>query len=127
MKTLKALKLYINETKQGDSRIIYQTNNMAKKLPVFDTVKKIELDTVNRGKVTFVISQTIKGFFAHEIGELTQWAKVFGGEERKAHRINPTRGYLNQYGRWWREVPLKTIEEAMNIITERAQTHVQYF
>jgi|LakMenEpi03Aug12_release.lakeMendotaPanAssembly.Ray.scaffolds.fasta_scaffold1233374_1 hypothetical protein len=51
-------------------------------------VKKLTIE--NR---ELVISSAIRpcgkeGFYAHEIRDKTQWARIFGGEERNAIRIN---------------------------------------
>jgi len=69
----------------------------------------------NRGLTEFIISETDKGFFAHELGDLTQWAKVFHTQERKAYRLNPRKRYGNQYGRYWRETPVKTLSNAFDL------------
>jgi hypothetical protein len=90
-------------------------------------ILKIERDTVNRGTKLFLVSTNGKGYFAHEVGEKTQWAQVFGGEECKAHRLNPSTRYGNQYVRSWKPKPFKSIGDAMSRIAERANTHVQYF
>ena len=90
-------------------------------------IQHLTLPTVNRGEKEFIISQTDKGFFAHELGDLTQWAKVFGGGEQKAHRLNPNRRIGNQYIRSWRPRPFKTIDRAISSIHEHANTSVQYF
>jgi hypothetical protein len=90
-------------------------------------IQKIEVKTVNRGVQTFTVSQNSKGFFAHELGELTQWAKAFNTGEQKAHRLNPTKVVGNQYGSWWKPKPFQYVNEAFQAIHNQANTNVQYF
>lgn len=91
------------------------------------TIIRIERDTANRGIKTFIVSQNEKGYFAHELGDLTQWAKVTGNGELAAHRLNPTVKRGNQYGRYFKQKPFTSISEAMTAITERADTKTWYF
>jgi len=77
-------------------------------------VKQFSLETVNRGICEYTITQDKKGFYAHELGELTQWAKVMQTGERKAHRINNNRRRGNQHRTQWVPIPYKSIEEAEN-------------
>ncbi len=73
---------------------------------------------INANDRQFIISQTDKGYFAHELGELTQWAIVTGNGERKAHRINPARRFANQYGAFWRPIPFKSLQDAANAVND---------
>ena len=91
------------------------------------TVFEKTLPTVNRGRKLFTVSVDAKGkFFAHEIGERTQWAEVIGKDQLKAHRLNPTKKHGNQHGRRFRLVGMPTVIEAKRLIYDRAQTYVQY-
>lgn len=90
-------------------------------------IEKIELPTINRGIKQFIISQGAKGYFAHEVGKLLEICHVIGGNECYAHRLNPSVRRGNQYGRYWREKPFTTINQAKQAITNRAETNVQYF
>jgi hypothetical protein len=87
---------------------------------------KTDLLTVNRGVRTFTISQSEKGFFAHEIGELTQIAKVIGGDTRNAHRLNPTVKRANQYGKFFKPKPLQ-LSECLSIIGKAATSFIYRF
>ena len=85
-------------------------------------VYKMQLETANRGMKLFVISANDKSqYFAHEVGELTQWARLFNTGECNAHRINKTRRHGNAYGRRWIIKPFKTISEAVNASIKQAQ------
>lgn len=94
-----------------------------------NTIHSMNIKTVNRGVKQFIISVNKKGkFFAHEIGEKEQVAKVMGWEQYKAHRLNPTRRGANQYRTGYRyEVGMNTIVEAKRLAYNQANTHVQYF
>lgn len=87
----------------------------------------LSLDTVNRGKQTFIVSQSEKGFFAHELGELTEISKVIGGSSQYAHKLNKSVRRGNQYGKFLRPKPYLTIDQARDRINEIAQTNVRYF
>lgn len=76
------------------------------------TVKQLSLETVNRGICDYTITQDAKGYYAHELGELTQWAKVAGTSERKAHRINPSKRIGNQHKTQYVPIPYVSIEQA---------------
>lgn len=88
-------------------------------------VDQMELPTNNRGIQTFIISQNEKGFYAHELGELTSWARAFGTGERKAHPLNPTRRYRYR-GYRFRPQPFPSAQEAKTVIQERASTWALY-
>jgi hypothetical protein len=90
-------------------------------------ILKIEEDTPNRGTKTFIVSKSEKGYFAHELGELTQWAKAFNTGELYAHRINPTVRRGNQYGIFWRTKPFTEINQAIAAIQVHAKCHIRYF
>jgi len=98
-----------------------------KKETVYNHLEKITLDTVNRGIKTFIIGEGKGKYYCHELGELTQWAKVTGQEQYKAHRLNPTVKYGNQYGRFWRPKGYATVEQAKDRINEIANSAIQYF
>ena len=87
-------------------------------------VHKVNVQTVNRGSCTYIISVDSRGYWAHELGELTQWAKVMGTDEQKAHRINPSARRGNQYGTYWRLRPFKTPSEVVRAIRAYSQTHL---
>jgi hypothetical protein len=77
----------------------------------------------------FILSQEVRpcgriGFYAHELGELTQWAKVFNTGERKAHRINKS---MRVKGMKYISKPFDSESEAMAAIKERSEMNVQYF
>mgnify|MGYP006344763869 CR=1 FL=1 len=76
------------------------------------TVKQFSLETINRGICDYTITQDKKGYYAHELGELTQWAKVMQTGERKAYRIGINRRRGNQYGTQWVIVPYASLELA---------------
>lgn len=92
----------------------------------YKVVLTTDLETVNRGKQTFTISQSDKGYFAHEIGDLTQWSKVTGGDQRNAHRLNKSVRRGNQYGKFWKVKPYSTFEQAQARINEASQEHIRY-
>jgi len=93
-----------------------------------NTIRTITLPTPNRGETYFIISQCNKGlFWAHELGKKTQWAELFGTDERKAHRLNPSKRFGNQYGTFWRAVGFKTIQEAEQAISKAAETDTIHF
>lgn len=104
----------------------HNKNNTMKSV-INKVIVKVSLDTVNRGKKLFLISKNDKGYFANEVGELTEISKVTGGDQRYCHRLNPSRKHGNQYGKFWRPKPFVTITEAMNKIQNHAQTNVRYF
>ncbi len=93
----------------------------------YEVIEKIELETVNRGKQNFLISTANGKYFAHELGELTQWAKVTGKEEYKSHRLNPTQKYGNQYGKYFVSKGYATAGQAKNRCIEIANSAIQYF
>lgn len=77
----------------------------------------------------FTLSSEIRpcgkiGFYAHELGELTQWAQVFNTGERKAHRINPP---VRVKGMKYISKPFNSEGEAMEAIKEHSEKNVQYF
>lgn len=92
----------------------------------YKMVSLIELETVNRGRQMFTISQSDKGYFAHELGELTEISKVTGGAQQYAHKLNKSVRRGNQYGRYWKPKPYQTIDQARERINEVAQTNVRY-
>jgi hypothetical protein len=75
-------------------------------------IDQFTLPTANRGTKTYVISATAKGFFAHELGELTPWAQVMATGERTAHRINPTVRRGNRWGRYFKPQPFRSFHSA---------------
>lgn len=75
-------------------------------------IDKFELPTANRGIRTFIISTDGKGYFAHELLGLTQWAKVFGWDTQNASMINPYVRRGNQYGKYWRPQRFVSIHSA---------------
>lgn len=91
-------------------------------------VTSMNLNTVNRGVKQFIISVDKKGkYFAHEIGEKEQVAKVMNWEQYKAHRLNPTKRWRNQHSCGRYEVGMPTIIQAKQLAYNQANTHVQYF
>lgn len=91
---------------------------------IFET----NLKTVNRGEKKFIISIDEKGkYFAHEIGEETNWSKVFKTSQFKAHRLNPTVRRGNQYGVYLKPKGFSLVIHAKKAIHDMAQTNVQYF
>jgi hypothetical protein len=98
-----------------------------KKTEPMKVIVKIEKETVNRGIKLFLVSRNNKGYFAHEVGKPTQWMEVTGKEEYKAHQLNPTVRRGNQYGRFFRQKPFTTIDQAIKTIEESAIQNVQYF
>jgi hypothetical protein len=91
------------------------------------TVYEEVLDTVNRGKKTFIVAKSTNGkFYAYEIGDLTQMAKILGGISQNAHRLNPTTRWANQHKRYMRLVGLPTLQEAIDVCKKRANEHVTY-
>jgi hypothetical protein len=92
-----------------------------------DKIYSTYVQTVNRGKRLFTVSIDQKGkFHAHEIGGLTQWAKVTGKIQLHAHRLNPSKLHGNQYGRRRLQVGLSMVILAKKLIYDRAQTTVIY-
>lgn len=90
------------------------------------TYQTIETLTVNGRE--FIISIGVRpcrkiGFYAHELGELTQWAKTFGGCERVAHRVNSS---MKVKGRQFIPRPFDTIGVARGAVNEHANTHIIY-
>jgi len=90
-------------------------------------VSKFALFTVNRGLRTFIISMDIKGYYAHELTGLTQWAKVFGGDQMNASLINDRQRRGNQYGIVWKPRPLRSFYSAQIACQIHANIHIQYF
>lgn len=87
------------------------------------------LKSISLNNREFVLSSEVRpcgkiGFYAHELGELTQWAKVFNTGERKAHRINPS---IRVKGRKFIAKPFNSEAEAMGAIINHSNKHVQYF
>ncbi len=93
----------------------------------YEVVQKMELETVNRGKKSFLIGTANGKYFAHELGELTQWARVTGREEYTSHRLNPTKRYGNQYGKYFVPMGYATAGQAKNRCIEIANSAIQYF
>jgi hypothetical protein len=90
-------------------------------------ITTLSLQTVNRGVKLFTISEDEKRkYFAHEIGGLTQFAKVTGKDQLTAHRLNPTIRRGNRYGRYLKPLGMKTIIQAKRLCREQANTHVIY-
>jgi hypothetical protein len=89
-------------------------------------IQEMILPTANRGDQTFIISQSKKGYFAHELGGLTQFAQVVGGEERIAHRINKQVRYGNQHIRSWKQKPFSSIGEALIEIQKHSNSIIIY-
>jgi hypothetical protein len=89
-------------------------------------IDKFTLPTPNRGQREFIITKTAKGYFAHELGELTQFAKVFGTQEQNAHRINPTVKRANQYGYYFKPRPFATFETARIAAQLHSQQNLYY-
>jgi len=91
-----------------------------------NVIQTIQLPTPNRGIADYIISQDAKGFFAHELGELTQWAKVFKTGERKAHRLNPSVRRGNQYGTFFKPKAFTTFEQAKEaVINDSCKTIIR--
>jgi hypothetical protein len=100
---------------------------MKKQKPVIShLVRKMELHTVNRGVRTFIISKNEQGYYASELGGATQWARITGTDEIKAHSLNKTRRIRGKYGYRFRPIPYTEITEAETAIHERANTKVIY-
>jgi hypothetical protein len=89
-------------------------------------IQQIPLPTVNRGIQTFIISVNKKGFFAHELGDLTQFAEVFKKQDRIAHRLNKQVRFGNQHIKSRKPKPFGSIEEAITAIREQANTTIIY-
>lgn len=90
-------------------------------------ILKIEQETINRGVREYVISRHPNGYLVFELGKLLEICLVIGGNERYAHRLNKTRKYGNQYGKYFRPIPFASIEIAMIEIKEYANINVWYF
>jgi hypothetical protein len=91
------------------------------------TISTVTLPTPSRGNTEFIISQCSKGlYWAHELGNVTQWGEAMGTGERKAHRINPSKRFGNQYGKYWRTVGFKTMQEAEQAIKNAAAANVTH-
>lgn len=76
----------------------------------------------------FVISSCIRrcgktGYYAHQLGEHTQWAKIFGGGERKAHRVNPS----YRANKFWTVKPFATIEQAREAVVRYSEQDIVHF
>jgi hypothetical protein len=80
--------------------------------------------TTNRGLTQYTISQTEKGYFAHEIGDYLPWPS---DDVKKAFRLNPLRRYGNQYGRYWRNAPVKTIDAAFDLCRKNWQSNITHY
>jgi hypothetical protein len=90
-------------------------------------VVTLVMQTDNRGERMFLVSKNERGYFAHEVGERTQYAKVMNLGERYAHRINPQVRYGNQYIRSWKPKPFNDVNEAIGAARVRASETVRYF
>lgn len=82
--------------------------------------------TTNRGLTKYVISESdkSKGYFAYEIGDYFPYPS---NDVQKAFRLNPLRRYGNQYGKYWRNAPVKTIHEAFDLCRKNARTVILHF
>lgn len=89
-------------------------------------IYEVTRETANRGKRLFTISESKGKYFAHEIGEQTQFSKVFSGRapQYNAHRLNPGTRHGNQYGRRWRIKGFKLIAEAKRAIIQEAGKNI---
>lgn len=97
-------------------------------MPTSNVIDKFILPTPNRGDKEFIVAIDNRGgYFAYEVGDLTQWAKVFGTEERNAHQLNPTVRRGNQYGTYRKLRPFASIHTARIAAQIQSQQHVQYF
>ncbi len=90
------------------------------------TAKVIE--TLNLNNREFILSSEVRpcgkiGFYAHELGKLTQWAEVLNTGERKAHQINPS---MRVKGRRFIARPFNTLLDAKNAAIERSNTKCWY-
>lgn len=90
-------------------------------------ISKFSLPTVNRGTVEFVVSVDKKGYYVHELCELTSWARIMGSGEQIAHQIISSTRIGNQYGKYWRPKPLKSYHSALIAAQIHSKLEVQYF
>lgn len=91
-----------------------------------NTYNTLFIETIN-GK-EYTISCAMRpcgklGFYVHKLGDLTQWAKVFGGQERKAHKVNPR---MRVKGRKLIDKPFKSISHALVMAHIHSEMNITY-
>lgn len=77
----------------------------------------------------FIISEKMRpcgkmGYYANELGELTQWARITGSEERIAHRVNSS---MRVKGRHWIPRPYNSQVQAEVMAVIHAEADYRYF
>ena len=97
---------------------------MKKNEPTFTTLGHMNLN----GK-EFIISSAIRpcgkiGYYAHELGEITQWGNITGSGERKAHRVNRP---MRVKGRHWIPCPFKSRDHAEVMAVIHSEEIIRYF